>query len=96
MADLAQAEQAAAALGDVQARVEPAHDEAFIRMTMRQTRGGHAQLEILDALQRFVASSGRDVNAPPRQVMIADWRTAGPDEPACDLALPLQSTETHA
>jgi DNA-binding transcriptional MerR regulator len=96
MADLAQAEQAAAALGDVQARVEPAHDEAFIRMTMRQTRGGRAQLEILDALQRFVASSGRDVNAPPRQVMIADWRTAGPDEPACDLVLPLQPTETHA
>lgn len=89
MADLAQAEQAAAALGDVQARVEPAHDEAFVRMTMRQTRGGRAQLEILDALQQFVVSSGRDVSVPPRQVMIADWRTAGPDDLACDLAVPL-------
>ena len=89
MADLARAEQAAAALGDVQARVEPAHDEAFIRMTMQQTRGGGANLEILDALQRFVASSGRDVSVPPRQVMIADWRTAGPDDLACDLAVPL-------
>jgi hypothetical protein len=89
MADLAQAEQAAATLGDVQARVEPAHDEAFIRMTMRQTRGGTAQLETLDALQRFVVSSGCDASVPPRQVMIADWRTAGPDDLACDLALPL-------
>jgi hypothetical protein len=89
MADLALAEQAAAALGDVEARVEPAHDEAFIRMTMRQTQGGSANREILDALQRFVTSSGRDVTVPPRQVMIADWRTAGPDDLACDLVIPL-------
>jgi hypothetical protein len=73
----------------VQAWIEPAHDEAFIRMTMRQVQGGRAHLEILDALQRFVASSGRDVSVPPRQVMTADWRTAGPDDLACDLVIPL-------
>ena len=95
MADLALAEHAAARLGDVQARVEPEHEEAFVRMTMGQTRGS-AALEILDALQRFVASSGRDVSLPPRQVMIADWRTAGPDDPACDLAIPLRPATSSA
>lgn len=95
MADLACAEQAAARLGDVQARIEPEHEEAFVRMTMGQTRGS-ANLEILDALRRFVASSGRDVIVPPRQVMIADWRTAGPDDPACDLAIPLRPAAPSA
>jgi hypothetical protein len=64
-------------------------------MTMGQTRGS-AALEILDALQRFVASSGRDVSLPPRQVMIADWRTAGPDDPACDFAVPLRPATSSA
>ncbi len=89
MASLTLAEHAAARLGDVQARLEPEHEEAFVRMTMGQTRGS-ATLEILDALRRFVASSGRDVSLPPRQVMIADWRTAGPQDPACDFAVPLR------
>ena len=89
MADLATAQAAAARLGDVQARTEPEHEEAFVRMTMAQTRGGRAAAEILDALQRHVAASGRRPSPPPRQVMIADWRTAGPDDPACDFAVTL-------
>ena len=59
MADLATAQAAAARLGDVQARTEPEHEEAFVRMTMAQTRGGTAPVEILDVLQRYVAASGR-------------------------------------
>jgi DNA-binding transcriptional MerR regulator len=89
MADLAAAQAAAARLGDVQARTEPEHEEAFVRMTLAQARGGRAAAEILDVLQRYVAASGRRASPPPRQVMIADWRTAGPDEPACDFAIPL-------
>ena len=89
MADLATAQAAAARLGDVQARTEPAHEEAFVRMTMAQTTGGSAPVEILDVLQRYVAASGRRPTPPPRQVMIADWRTAGPDDPACDFSVPL-------
>jgi hypothetical protein len=87
-ADLEHAQQAAAALGDVQARIEPAHDEAFVRLPMRRA-AGPAALAVLDALEQFVRASGRAPAGPPRQVMIADWRTAGPDDPACDLAVPL-------
>jgi hypothetical protein len=89
MADLAAAQAAADRLGDVQARTEPEHEEAFVRMTLAEARGGRAAAEILDVLQRYVAASGRRASPPPRQVMIADWRTAGPDEPACDFAIPL-------
>jgi DNA-binding transcriptional MerR regulator len=96
MADLATAQAAAARLGDVQARTEPEHEEAFVRMTMAQTRGGRAPVEILDALQRYVAASGRRPSPPPRQVMIADWRTAGPDDPACDFAVPLHPAAQSA
>ncbi|HEY7145593.1 MAG TPA: MerR family transcriptional regulator [Streptosporangiaceae bacterium] len=90
MASLEAAREAAAKLGDVQARTEPEHREAFVRMTMAQTRSGRAAAEILDVLQQYVASSGHQVSPPPRQVMIADWRTARPDEPACDFAIPLR------
>lgn len=79
---------AAKALGDVQALVEPTHDEAFVRLTAAQLRGAEV-LDALDALRRSVDGSGRRSAGPPRQVMIADWRTAGPDDAACDLAVPL-------
>lgn len=90
MADLVLAQDAAARLADVHARVEPEHDEAFVRMTMAQTRGT-ATLEVLDALQGFIALSGRDASLPPRQIMIADWRTARPGGLASDLAIPLRT-----
>ena len=54
-----------------------------------QTRDGPV-LDFLAALDRQVRDSGREAAGPPRQVMIADWRTAGPDELASDLAIPLR------
>jgi DNA-binding transcriptional MerR regulator len=86
--DLTVAQAAATQLGDVQARREPAHDEAFVRLTLPQARWP-AQLAALDALKAHVLGLGREPSGPPRQVMIADWRTVGDDEPACDLAVPL-------
>ena len=86
MKDLAVAQRESALLDDVQARVEPAHEEAFVALTMAQTRGS-ATMEALDVLQEFVISSGATVASPPRQIMIADWRIAGPDELTCHLAV---------
>jgi hypothetical protein len=86
MVDLAAAQQGAALLGDVQACVEPAHQEVFIALTMEQTRGS-ATMEALDALQQFATTHDVMVVSPPRQVMIGDWRTAGPDELTCHLAV---------
>ncbi|MEO6999681.1 MAG: MerR family transcriptional regulator [Terracoccus sp.] len=90
MADLAVAQAGAAKLEDVQARVEPAHEEAFVALTMAQTRG-NATMEALDALLRFVVAQGGIVASPPRQVMIADWRTAEPDELTCHLAVTVRA-----
>jgi hypothetical protein len=89
MPTLSAATEAATSLADVQARVEPAHDEAFVRLTMGEA-GWPAMLPAVEALERQVAGLGRTVVGPPRQVMIADWRTAGPSDPACDLAVPLR------
>jgi DNA-binding transcriptional MerR regulator len=88
MADARSAGDAALTLGDVQAVLDPAHDEAFVVMTMAETRG-RLHPPVLAALDRWVADEARVANGPPRQVMIADWRTAGPDDPACLLAVPL-------
>lgn len=88
MADPRTASDAAAALGDVQAALDPAHDEAFVVMTMGDTRG-RLQAPALAALERWLVEHGRAAAGPPRQVMIADWRSAGPDEPACLFAVPL-------
>jgi len=84
----ADAVAAAATLGDVQAWVEPGHDELYVRLTAAQVRGTEV-LDALDTLRRSVDESGRRPLGPPRQVMIADWRSAAPDDPACDLAVPL-------
>ncbi len=89
MADLPQAQRAAADQEDLQARTEAAHDEAYVRLTMAQV-GWPEQLPVLDAIEEHVRQLGREPATAPRQVMIADWRTAGPDTPACDLAVPLK------
>ncbi len=57
-------------------------------MTMAETRG-RLHAPALAALERWIAAEGRAASGAPRQVMIADWRTAGPEDPACLLAVPL-------
>lgn len=76
-------------LPGVELRVEPTHDEAFIRLTMSQVSWPEL-LPAHDALERWVADHGREASGPPRQLLFADWRTASPDTPACDLAVPLR------
>ena len=88
MVCLPTAQRAADGLGDVQARRDPAHDEAFVRVTKAQI-GWPAVLPVLDAIGAETERLGRTVTGPPRQVMIADWRTATADTPICDIALPL-------
>ena len=75
--------------GDVQTRVEPAHDEAYIRVAMKDM-GWPALLPAGDALDRWVDEHRRRPAGPLRQVLIADQRTAGPETPVCDLSVPLR------
>jgi hypothetical protein len=75
--------------GDVQRRVEPAHEEAYIRLTMKEM-GWPAMLPACDALERWTKEHRREPAGALRQVLIADQRTAAPETPVCDLAVPLR------
>jgi DNA-binding transcriptional MerR regulator len=80
---------AVAGAGHLASRTEAAHDEAFIRLPARDmTWPGVAPA--LDALEAWLRDNGRQPAAPPRQVLFADPRTAGPDAPAFDLSVPLR------
>jgi DNA-binding transcriptional MerR regulator len=75
--------------GDLQHRVEGAHDEAYIRLTMKEL-GWPALLPACDALERWTKENGREPAGALRQLLIADQRTASPDTPVCDLSVPLR------
>lgn len=74
---------------DLQVRVEPAHEEAFIRVAMKDM-GWPALAPAADALETWLAEQKRQPAAPLRQVLIADQRTATPDTMVCDLSVPLK------
>ena len=74
---------------DIQVRVEPAHDEAYVRLSVAEM-SWPAMLPFADALERWGRDHDRRPAAPLRQVLFADLRTAAPDTLACDLTVPLQ------
>jgi hypothetical protein len=73
---------------DIECRVEPAHDEAFVRLTMAEM-GWPAMLPVVDALAAWAARERRQAAGALRQVLIADQRTASPQTLVCDLTIPL-------
>jgi hypothetical protein len=75
--------------GQVQLRIEPAHDEAYIRLAMKEM-GWPAMLPAAEALERWATGQQRRPGGALRQLLIADQRTAAPDTPGCDLTLPLR------
>lgn len=77
------------AAGDVQRRVEPAHDEVFIRVAAKDM-GWPALAPAVDALEGWICAQQREPAGALRQVLIADQRTAAPDTPVCDLSVPLR------
>jgi DNA-binding transcriptional MerR regulator len=79
----------AAAMADVQLRVEPAHDEVFIRLAMKDM-GWPALAPAVDTLEAWIREQRREPAGALRQVLIADQRTATPDTPVCDLSVPLR------
>jgi hypothetical protein len=74
---------------DLQRRVEPAHDEVFIRIALKDM-GWPALAPAVDALEAWVREQRREPAGALRQVLIADQRTATPDTPVCDLSVPLR------
>jgi hypothetical protein len=74
---------------DVQVRRESAHDEAYVRLCM-QDAVWPATLPAYDALERWAREHGREAAGVPRQLLIADQRTATADTLVMDLSVPLR------
>jgi hypothetical protein len=79
----------AAAKADIQLRVEPGHDEVFVRLAMKDM-GWPALAPAVDALEAWIREQRREPAGALRQVLIADQRTATPDTLVCDLSVPLR------
>jgi DNA-binding transcriptional MerR regulator len=79
----------ATAMADVQLREETAHDEAFIRLSLKDM-GWPALAPAIDALEAWMREQRREPAGALRQVLIADQRDAAPDTPVCDLTVPLR------
>lgn len=69
-------------------RVEPAHKEAFTRITKGQV-AFPGILEAYEAVERWVNEQPLTVAGSPREVYFVDWDAVGVDDPACDIAFPV-------
>ena len=73
--------------GDVRVRLEPAHQEAYVRLTKAQVVFPDI-LEAYDAVYKHLQAAGKTPSGSPREVYFADWEDVEDDEPACDIAFP--------
>lgn len=73
--------------GDIAVRVEPAHEQAFARISKAQV-AFPAILEVYEAVERHLLENGKTCTGSPREVYFADWDGAGDDDPVCDIAFP--------
>jgi DNA-binding transcriptional MerR regulator len=80
----------AAAPEGLESRVDPAHEEAYIRVAKKDL-AWPALAPAVDALEAWVRQEGRQPSGALRQVLIADHRTASPDTPVADLTIPLRA-----
>ncbi len=73
--------------GEMRIRLEPAHNEAYVRLTKSQV----ILPDILAAYESVIShlkGSAKTASGPPREIYFVDWNTVGNDEPACDIAFP--------
>jgi DNA-binding transcriptional MerR regulator len=77
------------ALADAELRTEAEHEEAYIRLAMKDL-GWPAVLPAVDALEAWVRQQGRVAAGALRQVLWADQRIAAPADQVCDLSVPLK------
>lgn len=79
----------AAAKAGLTTRVEPAHQQAYVRLTKSQT--GYPQiLTAYDAVFDWVDQQSRHYAAPPREMYLGHYPDARPDDVICDVALPFR------
>jgi DNA-binding transcriptional MerR regulator len=71
------------------ARVEPAHREAYVRLTKAQVVFPQI-LSAYDAVAVWIKENGFAVHDAPREVYFTDFDAAGPDDEVCDIAFPMR------
>lgn len=67
---------------------DPAHHEAYVRLTKAQW-GFPQILSAYDAVEQWVHSYSLEWAGSPREVYLCDPDDAGPDDEVCDVAIPL-------
>jgi DNA-binding transcriptional MerR regulator len=77
-------------VGEIRLRLEPAHTEAFTRITKAQV-AFPGILEAYEAVEKWAADNERAAIGSPREVYFTDWSAAQDDDPACDIALPIKT-----
>ena len=70
-------------------RLEPAHREAYVRITKAQVDYPQI-LSAFDAVAEWIGTHGRSVVGSPREVYFADWAASGPIDGVCDVAIPVR------
>jgi effector-binding domain-containing protein len=74
---------------DAAIRNEPAHREAFVRITKDQVAYPQI-LSAFDAVAQWIDANGKQTTGAPRDVYFADWATAGPNDEVCDVSYPIE------
>jgi DNA-binding transcriptional MerR regulator len=75
--------------GSIAIRVEPAHQEAYCTITMDECAYPRI-MHAYDLVQDWVRSAGMPVAGPPREVYLPDCTLIPRDQPAVDIALPIE------
>lgn len=74
---------------DAAFRVEPAHREAYVRITKAHVQFPQI-LSAFDAVAVWAKENGLTITASPREIYFGDFDEAGPDDEICDVALPVR------
>jgi hypothetical protein len=82
------AQEAPAAAAGTPTRREPAHREAYVRITKAQFDFPQI-LSAYDAVAQWISAHGRRMAGSPREVTFADVDAAGPNDDVCDVAFPI-------
>jgi effector-binding domain-containing protein len=74
---------------DAAMRREPAHREAFVRITKAQVQFPEIQ-EVFRAIANDLESKHIETTDSPREVYFKDFYTAKPSDEVCDVAFPIR------
>ena len=80
--------QASGAADGVAMRQEPAHHEAYVRITKAQFEFPQI-LSAYDAVAQWIPSNGHSVAGAPREVYFTDFMSAQPTDEVADIAFPI-------